>query len=58
MGVFVLFDPTSGGRSFGWLEVSRLQIQFWHKLAVIGDKVGESSQDLRPISLQDLQIVV
>ena len=47
-----------GGRSFGWLEVSRLLIQFWHKLAVIGDKVGESSQALRLVSLPDLQIVV
>ena len=58
MGVFVLFDPTSRGRSFGWLEASRLLIQFWHKLAVIGDKAGESSQALRLISLPDLQIVV
>jgi len=44
--------------SFGWLEVSRLLIQFWHKLAVIGDKAGERSQALRLVSLQELQIVV
>jgi hypothetical protein len=44
--------------SFGWLEVSRLLILFWHKLAIIGDKAGESSQALHLVSLPDLQIVV
>jgi len=44
--------------SFGWLEVSRLLIQFWHKLAVIGDKASESSQGLRLVALPDFQIVV
>ena len=47
-----------GGRSFGWLEVSRLLIQFWHKLAITGDKIEKSSQALRLMSLQELQNVV
>ena len=50
--------PMAIAFSFGWLEISRLMIQFWHKLSAIGGKAGRSSQALRLVSLPDLQVVV